>query len=197
MSLERGVVSLSPAWSTRPRFRVEAAELCGLPIRDDIGFTPLDTGVTETMTCGAGQTLTLDQTDFLLQNKDPNGYAVTTYFVSRYDASASSVGCNDVLGYTTVTFRGSGQPILVSRKGAAVRLRHEPDDGPDRPEGLGPESGDRARRGDLPPRARPPVRPAARRGCTGLPRRDHAQHQQGDGTPVEASGGRSPASSGA
>ena len=31
MSLERGVVSLSPAWNTRPRFRVEAAELCGSP----------------------------------------------------------------------------------------------------------------------------------------------------------------------
>lgn len=103
--------------------RVDTDSTCSRPtntflhlIRGDIGFTPPDTGVAETMTCGAGQTLTLDQTDFLLQNKDPNGYAVTTYFVSQYDASASSVGCNDVLGYTTVTFRGSGQPIFISRK---------------------------------------------------------------------------------
>ncbi len=103
--------------------RVDTDETCSRPtntflhlIRGDIGYTPPSTSVAETMTCGAGQTLTLDQTDFLMQNKDPNGYAITTYFVSKYDSTDSSVGCNDLLGYTTVTFQGSSQPLFVSRK---------------------------------------------------------------------------------
>ena len=108
--------------------RVDTDDTCSRPTNtflhliDDIGFTPPDTDVAETMTCGAGQTLTLDQTDFLLQNKHPNGYAVTTYFVSRYDSSSSSVGCNDVLGYTNVTFQGTrphrpeGAPVRVATR---------------------------------------------------------------------------------
>src|SRR5437870_8947493 len=47
-------------------------------------------------------------------NKDSDGAAVTTYFVSKYSTSESSVGCNDLLGYTIVTFEGSGQPLFVS-----------------------------------------------------------------------------------
>jgi hypothetical protein len=106
--------------------RVDTDDTCSRPTNtflhliDDIAFTPPSTDVAETMTCGAGQTLTLDQTDFLLQNKHPNGYAVTTYFVTRYDASSSSVGCNDVLGYTNVTFQGTG---MVERR----VLPYEPD----------------------------------------------------------------------
>jgi len=68
------------------------------------------------MTCGAGQTLTLDQTNFLMLNKDSDGTAVTTYFVSKYSADESSVGCNDLLGYTIVTFEGSDQPLFISMK---------------------------------------------------------------------------------
>jgi len=42
------------------------------------------------------------QTNFLMLNKDSDSSAVTTYFVSKYDANDSSVGCNDLLGYTII-----------------------------------------------------------------------------------------------
>jgi hypothetical protein len=79
-----------------------------------IQFTPPHTGVAENMICGAGQTLSFEDTDFLMLNK-ADGSSVTTYFVSKYDADEASVGCNDLLGYTVVTFEGSGQPLLVER----------------------------------------------------------------------------------
>lgn len=84
-----------------------------LHLVSDLSFTPPNTGIAENMKCGAGQTLTLDQTNYLMVNKDPDGSAVTTYLVSTYDQSESSVGCNDVLGYTVVTFKGSGRANRV------------------------------------------------------------------------------------
>ena len=99
--------------------RVDTDSTCSRPtntflhlVRDDIGFTPGNTDVAESMTCGPGQTLTFDETNFLMLNKDPDGSAVTTYFVTRYDGADSSVGCNDLLGYTNVTFQGGDLPIV-------------------------------------------------------------------------------------
>ena len=80
-----------------------------------IQLTPPNTAVAETMTCGAGQSLTFDQTNFLMLNK-ADATSVTTYLVSQYDPDESSVGCNELLGYTIVTFEGSGSltiPLLV------------------------------------------------------------------------------------
>jgi uncharacterized membrane protein len=81
-----------------------------------IEYTPTNTDVAETMSCGAGQTLTFDQTNFLMLNKYGDSSAVTTYFVSRFTADDTSVGCNDLLGYTTVTFEGGGGPLFVKNK---------------------------------------------------------------------------------
>lgn len=103
--------------------RVDTDATCSHPtntflhlVNGDVEFTPGDTGVAENMTCGASQTLTFDQTNFLMLNKDSDSTAVTTYFVSKYNSDESSVGCNDVLGYTIVTFEGSGTPLFVSMK---------------------------------------------------------------------------------
>ena len=94
--------------------RVDTDSTCSRPtntflhlIHGDIGFTPGNTDVAEDMTCGPSQTLTFEQTNFLMLNKDSDGSAVTTYFVSKYDVDDSSVGCNDLLGYTVVTFEGN------------------------------------------------------------------------------------------
>ena len=81
-----------------------------------IQFTPGNTGIAEEMSCGAGQSLTFDQTNFLMLNKDSDSSAVTTYFVSKYSSDEKSVGCNDLLGYTIVTFEGSDQPLFVTMK---------------------------------------------------------------------------------
>jgi hypothetical protein len=103
--------------------RVDTDSTCSRPtntflhlIHGDIGYTPRNTGVAETMTCGPGQTLTFEQTNFLMENKDPDGSAVTTYFVSKYDSGDAHVGCNDLLGYTTVTFEGGEQPLFVGAR---------------------------------------------------------------------------------
>jgi hypothetical protein len=94
--------------------RVDTDATCSRPTNtyfhlvSDLSFTPPNTDIAENMTCGAGQTLTFDETNYLMLNKDPDGSAVTTYLVSTYDQTESSVGCNDVLGYTIVTFKGSG-----------------------------------------------------------------------------------------
>jgi hypothetical protein len=99
--------------------RVDTDSTCSHPTNtflhliNDIVFTPADTDIAEKMTCGASQSLTLDQTNFLLLNKDPDSSAVTTYLVSTYDASESSVGCNDVLGYTILTAKDSGRSRRV------------------------------------------------------------------------------------
>ena len=102
--------------------RVDTDSTCSHPtntflhlVHGDIGFTPANTDIAENMSCGASQTLTFDQTNFLMLNKDSNGAAVTTYFVSKYSTSESSVGCNDLLGYTIVTFEGSEKPKSFSR----------------------------------------------------------------------------------
>ena len=74
-----------------------------------------NTSIAENMTCGAGQTLAFDDTNYLMVNKtDAN--SVTTYFVSRYNVDESSVGCNDLLGYTTVTFQDSNGPIFIGSR---------------------------------------------------------------------------------
>ena len=89
--------------------RVDTDATCSRPTNtflhlvNDIAFTPSNTGIAEEMTCGAGQTLTFEETNFLMLNKDDDACAVTTYFVSRYDSTDTSVGCNDLLGYTIVT----------------------------------------------------------------------------------------------
>jgi hypothetical protein len=99
--------------------RVDVDSTCSRPtntylhLAEDIVFTPANTDVAENMTCGASQTLTLDQTNFLMENKNPDGGVITTYLVSKYDESEASVGCNDVLGYTIVTFEDSGRTSRV------------------------------------------------------------------------------------
>ena len=99
--------------------RVDVDSTCSHPTNaylhlvEDIVFTPPNTDVAENMTCGVSQSLTLDQTNFLMENKNPDGGVITTYLVSTYDKSESSVGCNDVLGYTVVTFKDSGRTSRV------------------------------------------------------------------------------------
>ncbi len=99
--------------------RVDTDSTCSHPTNtflhliDDIAFTPANTDIAENMTCGVSQSLTLDQTNFLMLNKNADSSAVTTYLVSTYDQSESSVGCNDVLGYTIVTFKDSGRSNRV------------------------------------------------------------------------------------
>ena len=101
--------------------RVDTDSTCSRPTNtflhlfDDISLTAGNTDVAEGMTCGAGQTLTLDETNFLMLNKG-DASAVTTYFVSHYDPSESSVGCNDLLGYTVISFSGGSTPLFVSSK---------------------------------------------------------------------------------
>ena len=101
--------------------RVDTDSTCSHPtntflhLLGDIGFTPPNTDIAENMKCGAGQTLSFDQTNFLMLNKD-FGFGVTTYFVSKYNSDESSVGCNDLLGYTVVTFDSSDQPQFISMK---------------------------------------------------------------------------------
>lgn len=101
--------------------RVDTDSTCSRPTNtflhlvDAVALTPGSTDIAEGMTCGAGQTLTFDQTNFLMLNKG-DASAVTTYFVSRYDPDATSVGCNDLLGYTVVTFSGGSNPLFVSSK---------------------------------------------------------------------------------
>jgi hypothetical protein len=101
--------------------RVDTDSTCSHPTNaflhliDDIGFTPGNTDIAENMNCGAGQTLTFDQTNFLMLNK-ADGSAVTTYLVSKYNPDESSVGCNDLLGYTVVTFDGDSGPLFIQTK---------------------------------------------------------------------------------
>ena len=103
--------------------RVDTDSTCSHPtnaflhlVNGQIEFAPCDTAIAESMSCGPGQTLTFDETNFLLLNKDGDSSAVTTYFVSKYAADDSSVGCNDLLGYTIVTFEGGDQPLFVKMK---------------------------------------------------------------------------------
>lgn len=103
--------------------RVDTDSTCAHPtntflhlVHGDIGFTPGNTDIAEDMTCDASQVLSFDQTNFLMLNKDGNGSAVTTYFVSKYNINDSQVGCNDWLGYTIVTFEGSAQPLFISMR---------------------------------------------------------------------------------
>lgn len=97
--------------------RVDTDDTCSRPTNtflhlvSDIRLTPGNTDVAEQMSCGAGQTLTFDETNFLMLHKDADACAVTTYFVSTYEAESSSVGCNDLLGYTTTTF----EDIIVAK----------------------------------------------------------------------------------
>jgi hypothetical protein len=103
--------------------RVDTDSTCSHPtnaflnlVSGEIEFTPPNTNIAENMSCGAGQTLSFEQTNFLLGNKNEDGTAVTTYFVSKYNSEDTSVGCNDLLGYTIVTFEGSEKPLFVKMK---------------------------------------------------------------------------------
>ncbi len=103
--------------------RVDTDSTCDHPtntslslVNGAIEYTPPNTAVAEEMSCGTGQTLTFDQTNFLLLNKDTDSSAITTYFVSKYNSNDTSVGCNDLLGYTVVTFEGSEQPLFIDKK---------------------------------------------------------------------------------
>jgi hypothetical protein len=101
--------------------RVDTDDTCSHPtntflhLSTDIEFPPPNTDVAEDMSCGAGQTLTFDETNYLMQHRH-DGFSIATYFVSRYDKNDSHVGCNDLLGYTTVTFEGNSGPLFVSDK---------------------------------------------------------------------------------
>jgi hypothetical protein len=98
--------------------RVDTDSTCSRPTNTflhlvrAIRFTPPETEIAEELSCGPGQTLSFDETDFLMQNKDLDTQAVTTYFVSRFDIDDSHVGCNDLLGYTTVTARQGTSPLF-------------------------------------------------------------------------------------
>jgi len=103
--------------------RVDTDSTCSHPtntflhlVNGNIGFTPGNTDIAENMSCGVSQTLTFDQTNFLMLNKDSDSAAVTTYFVSKYRSDEASVGCNDVLGYTIVTFDGGDQSLFINMK---------------------------------------------------------------------------------
>lgn len=101
--------------------RVDTDETCSHPtntylhLSTDIEFPPPNTDVAEEMGCGAGQTLTFDETNYLMQHRH-DGFSIATYFVSRYDKNDSHVGCNDLLGYTTVIFDDNGGTPLFLRK---------------------------------------------------------------------------------
>jgi hypothetical protein len=98
--------------------RVDTDDTCSHPtntflhLSTAIQLPPPNTQVAEDMGCGAGQTLTFDETNYLMQHRH-DGFSIATYFVSRYDKDDSHVGCNDLLGYTTVTFEGTSGPLFV------------------------------------------------------------------------------------
>jgi hypothetical protein len=98
--------------------RVDNDDTCSHPtntflhLSTDIEFPPPNNSVAEDMSCGAGQTLTFDETNYLMQHRH-DGFSIATYFVSRYDKNDSHVGCNDLLGYTTVTFEGNSGALFV------------------------------------------------------------------------------------
>lgn len=99
--------------------RVDTDDTCSHPtntflhLSTPVEFPPANTAVAEDMGCGAGQTLTFDETNYLMQHRH-DGFSIATYFVSRYDKNDSHVGCNDLLGYTTVTFEGNSGPLFVT-----------------------------------------------------------------------------------
>ncbi len=101
--------------------RVDTDSTCSHPTNaflhliSDIHLTSGNTDIAENMKCGAEQALTFSETNFLMLNKD-DGSAVTTYFVSKYNPDESSVGCNDLLGYTVVTFDDDSGPLFVDKK---------------------------------------------------------------------------------
>lgn len=76
----------------------------------NISYAPRSTDLAEDMKCGPSQSLSLLQTDTLLDNKGDSS-TVTTYLVTKYDSSDKSVGCNDLLGYTVVDAKGSAQAV--------------------------------------------------------------------------------------
>jgi hypothetical protein len=89
--------------------RVDTDSTCSHPTNtflhlvDDIVLTPGNTDVAENMSCGLGEALTFDQQNFLMLNKNTDGAAVTTYFVTKYNQDEQATGCNMWLGYTVVT----------------------------------------------------------------------------------------------
>jgi hypothetical protein len=101
--------------------RVDTDPACSHPTNaflhliDGVALTAGNTDIAENMKCGTGQTLTFDETNFLMLNKD-DGSAVTTYLVSKYNPDEASVGCNDLLGYTVVTFDDGNGPVFVQKK---------------------------------------------------------------------------------
>jgi hypothetical protein len=102
--------------------RVDTDDTCSHPtntflhLSTGIEFPPPNTDVAEDMGCGAGQTLTFAETNYLMQHRH-DGFSIATYFVTSYDKNDSHVGCNDLLGYTTVTFEdNSGNGLFVTNK---------------------------------------------------------------------------------
>jgi hypothetical protein len=85
-------------------------------IVNDIQFAPPNTDIAENMSCGAGQTLTFLQTNYLLLNKNSDDTAITNYFVSEYDSDDGSTGCNDLLGYTIINYSSKRNPIFTNNE---------------------------------------------------------------------------------
>lgn len=104
--------------------RVDTDATCNRPtntffhlVNGGIQLTPPSTSVAESLTCDAGQVLAFDDVNFLMVNKDGDANAITTYFVSKFQAADSHVGCNDLLGFTTTTFSSdSGAALFVSMR---------------------------------------------------------------------------------
>lgn len=103
--------------------RVDTDATCSRPtntflelVNGQIEFTPGNTEVAENMTCDFWETLHIDDTNFMMQNKDGDANAITNYLVSRYNPDDSQVGCNQFLGYTVVTFDGQKTPLFILQK---------------------------------------------------------------------------------
>jgi hypothetical protein len=104
--------------------RVDTDATCSRPtntflhlVNGGIEYAPPNTSVAEELTCDAGQILSFSDQNYLMLNKVGNGSAVTTYFVSKFEANDSHVGCNHLLGFTTVTFLDdAGSPLFVASR---------------------------------------------------------------------------------
>ena len=118
------------------------------------------------------------------------GFSIATYFVSRYDKNDSHVGCNDLLGYTTVTFEGNGGPLFV-----AARCSHTSADTNRMMSRIVQNiraSRDRARGRDVHPRAGPPERAAAPGAMIPTVRTHDAAHRPDDESGCERASGLEP-----
>jgi hypothetical protein len=81
---------------------------------DNMQFAPPDTDIAENMSCGAGQSLTFLQTNYLLLNKNSDDNAVTNYFVSEYNGDDGSTGCNDLLNYVIINYSSKRNALFTN-----------------------------------------------------------------------------------